>query len=381
MPTLPPVNAPAPMSSPASSQGLATDGDVTPSEASAEGLELRAARTGDDAALDAFVREHALGSVFHRPAWRRAVSSVFGHESRDLLALQAGRIVGALPVMRCRGLLGGVHHVSSPYGVYGGPLADEAMVQSKLIELALRRARSERAGRLELRSAHPIEAQGLSASDLYVTFQKPLPEDPEGVLKGMKKDERRLVRRARDTHGLELCEGPWFVPDLARLFLESKQRLGSPGLPVEWFEALLREFGDDVVIHGVRRGSELIAVSLCFIDGDALRMYYIGTTPDANRAYSATSFMIAELQVWAIERGLQVFDLGRSRRDAGAVKFKRNQGFEAEELHYAYGLLRSKELPSFNPSNPKTKLLRETWSRLPGWMSSKLSARLSRHLF
>ncbi len=47
-------------------------------------------------------------------------------------------------------------------------------------------------------------------------------------------------------------------------------------------------------------------------------------------------------------RGLRVFDLGRSRRDAGAVKFKRNQGFEPQPLHYAYGLLRSRKLPSLH---------------------------------
>jgi FemAB-related protein (PEP-CTERM system-associated) len=283
--------------------------------------------------------------------------------------------------MRCRGLLGGVHHVSAPYGVYGGPLGTDEQVERALIAAALGAAGQEKVGRLELRSREPLAAPGLTPSDLYVTFHKPLPDDAAGVLSSMKKDERRLVRRAADTHGLELTEGDWFLPDLARLFLESKQRLGSPGLPVEWFEALNEELPGQVVTHAVRRGSTLLAASLCFIDGADLRMYYIGTAASANRDYATTSFMIAELQRWAIERGLRGFDLGRSRRDAGAVKFKRNQGFEARDLHYAYGLLRSKELPSFNPSNPRTKALRETWARLPGWMTSKLSAHLAAHLF
>ncbi len=342
---------------------------------------IRPACVADDEALERFVQAQPHGTLFHRPAWRRAVEQSFGHQGRDLIALQGERVVGALPLMLCRGLLGRQHLVSAPYGVYGGPLAIDDEVRAQLVSKALGLAQAERVGRLELRSREPLELPGLQPSDMYVTFCKALPEDPAEVVKGMKKDERRLVRRARDTHGLELCEGNWFVSDLARLFLESKQRLGSPGLPIAWFEALLHELGDDVVVHGVRRGSQLIAVSMCFIDGGDLRMYYIGTTPDANRAYSATSFLIAELQEWAIERGLTCFDLGRSRRDAGAVKFKRNQGFEAADLHYAYGLIRSKHLPSFTPSNPKTRALRETWTKLPGWLCSTLSTRVSRYLF
>jgi FemAB-related protein (PEP-CTERM system-associated) len=296
------------------------------------------------------------------------------------MALRGGAVVGVLPLMLCRTPFGGANLLSSPYGVYGGPLAVDDGVRARLLEAALEEARSQGVGRLELRSREPLEHPGLTHSDLYVTFVKDLPRDPEEVLGSMKKDERRLVRRAADTHGLELDEGPWFVEELARLFQSSKQRLGSPGLPVAWFRALLAELGEEAVIHLVRRQREVVAASMCFIDGDALRMYYIGTTPEANRDFAATSFLIAELQRWAVERGLARFDLGRSRRDAGAVKFKTNQGFTAAPLHYAYGLVRSSSLPSFTPSNPRTAVLRRTWAQLPAWLCTRLSARLSRFL-
>lgn len=340
---------------------------------------VRAARPEDDAALEALARELG-GSLFQRPAWRRAVQSAFGHEPADWIALDGERPVGFLPMMHCKGLSGGAHLISSPYGVYGGPVAGDVRVVRALIDAGLAEARRRRVGRLELRSRGPLEHPELVSSDLYVTFVKDLPPDPDEVLGAMKKDERRLVRRAADSHGLELDEGSWFVEDLARLFHASKQRLGSPGLPLRWFEALLRELGDDAVVHIVRRGSEVLAASMCFIDQGALCMYYIGTTPEANRTYAATSFMIAELQKWAIARGLTVFDLGRSRRDAGAVKFKRNQGFVAAPLHYAYGLVRAKGLPSFTPSNPRTRVLRETWARMPGWLCRRVSGRAARFL-
>jgi predicted N-acyltransferase len=170
------------------------------------------------------------------------------------------------------------------------------------------------------------------------------------------------------------------VADLARLFHASKRRLGSPGLPLRWFQALLDELEGGAVVHVARRGSEPVAVSMSFVHAGEMAMYYIGTTPEANRSWSATSFLIVELQEWAIRRGLRLFDLGRSRKDAATVKFKRNQGFEPTPLHYRYHLVRSEHLPSFTPSNPRTAFLRRTWSRLPAWAAERLSSRLARYL-
>jgi predicted N-acyltransferase len=213
-----------------------------------------------------------------------------------------------------------------------------------------------------------------------VTFEKSLPESHEEVLASMKKDERRLVRRAADTHGLEVREGAHFLDELTELFHSSKRRLGSPGLPRAWFAALLEELPGEVALHAVRRGDETLAVSLSFVDGDSLRMYYIGTAEGANESYATTSFLISELQRWAIERGLRVFDLGRSRRDAGAARFKRNQGFTAAPLHYAHGLVRDTGLPSFHPSNPRTAVLRRTWARLPRAVCVALSEQVAPYL-
>jgi len=89
---------------------------------------------------------------------------------------------------------------------------------------------------------------------------------------------------------------------------------------------------------------------------------------------------VTRLQEEAIRRGLKFFDLGRSRVRSGAYHFKLHQGFEPRPLPYRYHLVRSKDLPSFNPSNPKTQKLRDAWARLPPWVARSLSARLMRYL-
>ena len=119
---------------------------------------------------------------------------------------------------------------------------------------------------------------------------------------------------------------------------------------------------------------------MTFAYGDTLLAYYSGTGEGVDRDYSASNFMYMALQEWAVERGFKHFDFGRSRRDSGAMSFKKRQGFEAVDLPYRYMLVRSKELPNFTPSNPKLKPLLDTWKRMPLWMVQRLSTSLARYL-
>ena len=54
--------------------------------------------------------------------------------------------------------------------------------------------------------------------------------------------------------------------------------------------------------------------------------------------------------------------------------------FEPRVLPYRYLLLKSRELPSFNPSNPRTAMLRRVWSAMPTSFARALSGPLMRYL-
>jgi len=343
------------------------------------GLVVRAGGVADDEARDAFVRGAAGASFFHLAGWRRVVERVMRHRGRDLLAFRGDELVGVLPLMECRGLRGGRSLISMPYAVYGGPLAADGGARQALIEAASALANDRGAGRLELRLREDI---GLDwpASSLYATFERALPGEADQVLAGMPKKARAEARKARTNHGLELDEGEWYLPDLISLFHRNKRSLGSPGLPASFFQALLDEHPGQVFVHLVRRGREPLAAAMSFAFEDTLCAYYSGTADGVDRTYSASNFMYLALQEWCVERGLRRFDFGRSRKDSGAFDFKRRQGFEPADLHYRYLLVKDKAPPSLNPSNPKTKLLRDVWQRLPAGLARRLSAPASRFL-
>jgi FemAB-related protein (PEP-CTERM system-associated) len=347
--------------------------------ASITDVAIRASQPAEDSERDRYVLAHPRGTFFHLAGWRRAVASAFDHEPRDLLARQGSKLVGLLPLMKCARPLRGAHLVSMPYGVYGGPIGDTPGIERALSAAAIEIAERERVGRLELRCREDIGLD-LPGSSLYATFIHDLPADPADVMKRMPKRARAEVRKAIEKHALELSCGPEHVSDVVALFHRSKQHLGSPGLPARWFEALLAEFPEHAIVHCVRRGGERVAATMSFVFRDTFLFYYIGTTAEANRAYNATNYLCTKLQEESIARGLKLFDLGRSRVDSGAYDFKVHQGFAPAPLAYRYKLVKSAGLPSFTPSNPRTKLLRDAWTKLPPWLAVRLSDRLARYL-
>jgi FemAB-related protein (PEP-CTERM system-associated) len=341
--------------------------------------DIRSFEPRDDAKRDRFVRSSPHGSVFHLAGWRRAVERTFDHEPRDLVAWDSGRIVGVLPLFLCRSPFGKKHLISTPYGVYGGPAGESPEVERALADAAVAMARKERCGRLELRCRED-PALDLVPSDLYATFVQALPATSAEVMTRMPKRARAEVRKAIEAHGLVMTQGAWYVDDLFEMFHLSKQSLGSPGLPKAWFESLQHELGDVCVVHVARTAEKPVAATMSFVFEGTISFYYIGTIPDANRTHNATNYLVTRLQEWGVEHGLKHFDLGRSRVGSGPYEFKKHQGFEPTPLHYRYALIKSKKLPSFNPSNPKTEKLRELWSRLPAWATKRLSTPMMRYL-
>lgn len=342
-------------------------------------LEVRLARPQDAGLQDELARACPEASFFHQTAWSRAIADVYGHRPVEFLAFEAGRLVGALPLMRCRSLRGVPSLISMPYAVYGGPIGANAATRDALVRAAMEHADGARVGRLELRCEQAPGVE-LVPHELYSTFVKDLPAAPEEVLAGMPKKARAEARKARSRHALELQEGEHFLADLHRLFHRNKHALGSPGLPRSWFERLQAGFGSDVRLHAVVHAGEPVMVVMSFVWRDTLMAYYAGSTEGADRTLSASNFMYLALQEWAVEQGLRRFDFGRSRSDSGAFQFKRHQGFEPRLLPYRVHLVRDDAPPSFTPSNPKTRRLRETWTRLPPWLTTRLSDRLARFL-
>jgi FemAB-related protein (PEP-CTERM system-associated) len=337
---------------------------------------VRRADPGDAARWDELVARSAAGTFFHLFAWHRVIERAFGHRTHYLCAERDGRIVGVLPLAEIRSLLFGHSLISTPFCVYGGPVADDDAARDALVESACALAKKLGVDYLELRNLQRLRPDWPS-KDLYVTFRRPISADDDENLKAIPRKQRAVVRAGIEG-GLKSEVGTQ-TDTVWRVYSESVRNLGTPVFSRRYFRILAEEFGEHCDVLTVRHGEQPVASVLSFYFRDEVLPYYGGGTAQA-RDVKANDFMYWELMRRSAARGLRVFDYGRSKRETGSYRFKKHWGFEETPLHYEYFLVKARSMPNVSPTNPRYSLFLAAWRRLPLWASRLVGPFVARDL-
>jgi FemAB-related protein (PEP-CTERM system-associated) len=350
--------------------------ELPPMTATGE-LRVRRAEAADLARWDAFVERCPEATFFHKAGWKEILESVFRHRTHYLLAERDTVIVGVLPLAQVKSRLFGHSLVSLPFCVYGGVAATDSAAAPGLHEAARALADDLDVDHLELRNRGPREPDW-PRQDLYVTFRKDILPDIEANLLAIPRKQRAMVRKGIQ-RGLQ-SELDASVDRFFALYADNVHRHGTPALSKRYFETLQRVFGRDVEVLTVLdpAGAPVSSV-LTFYFRDEVLPYYAGDAVSA-RELAANDFKYWELMRRACERGLRVFDYGRSKRDTGSFDFKKNWGFVPAPLHYEYVLRHGDAIPQNNPSNPKYKAMIALWRRLPLGVANAIGPHIVRSL-
>lgn len=326
---------------------------------------------------DAFVLACPQATFFHRAGWQRVLHQVFRHPTFFLYAEEAGRIRGVLPLAEVKSRLFGHALVSLPFVVYAGVAADDAAAAAALEAEACRIAQELGVQHLEMRNVDRRH-DDWPLQDLYVTFRKPILPDVEANMNAIPRKQRAMVRKGIK-NGLTSAVDP-DVERFFALYADNVHRHGTPALPKRWFQALRDEFGADCDVLTVcsAEGVPLTSVLSFYFRGEVLA-YYAGDDERA-RDLAANDFKYWELLRRSCERGLTLFDYGRSKIGTGPYHFKKNWGFEPQPLHYEYQLYKRDAVPQNNPNNAKYKLLIQAWRKLPIGVANRLGPYLVRSL-
>ena len=329
--------------------------------ATPETLSVRELQASGVSRWDEFVTGCSEATFFHRAGWKSAIEQVFGHRTYFLYAEAGGRIEGILPLAEMRSLLFGHTLVSLPFCVYGGIAAQSERARRALDQAARALAERLAVDHLEYRHLAPRHPDWVH-KDLYVTFRKEIDPDVERNLLAIPRKQRAMVRKGIKA-GLkgEIDEG---VERFFPAYAASVRRLGTPVFSRRYFQVLRDVFGRDCDVLTVTQDRRVVASVLSFYFRDEVLPYYGGGTDEA-REVAGNDFMYWELMRRACERGIRVFDYGRSKRGTGSFDFKKNWGFEPQPLHYEYLLIKGKRVPEHNPLNPKYSLFIKLWQRLP----------------
>ena len=325
---------------------------------------------------DAYVDSCPQATFFHRIGWKTVIEKAFGHETHYLVAEVDGVIQGILPLGHLRSRLFGNALISTPFCVYGGIAATNSHANSMLIHHAEQFALEREVDYLELRN-QTAGSIDWPTKDLYVTFRKEIDSDPEKNLLAIPRKQRAMVRK-----GIKAGLTSEVDEDITRFFSAystSVRNLGTPVFPKRYFKTLKEVFGKDCEILTVVKNGRTVGSVFSFYFRNEVLPYYGGSTEEARRL-GGNDFMYWELMCRACERGVRVFDYGRSKKGVGSYSFKKNWGFNPTPLVYQYRLVNVKEIPNVNPLNPKYGVFVRLWKNLPLPIANTLGPILSRNL-
>ena len=324
-------------------------------------LEVRTGTQHDRARWEAFVDSCPEATFFHRAGWQEVIEQAFGHRTHYLLAEFDGVIEGVLPLAEIKSFLFGHSLSSLPFCVYGGVAASSDRAREALDKAAVELAEKLRVDHLEYRTLE-ARRRDWATKDLYVTFRKDIDPEPEKNLNAIPRKQRAMVRK-----GIKAGLVAEIDPDTKRFYAaysDSVHRLGTPVFSRRYFEVLCDVFSRECEILTVTHEGAVVASVLSLYFRDQVLPYYGGGTRAA-RELAGNDFMYWEVMRRACERGVRVFDYGRSKRGTGSFDFKKNWGFEPQPLNYQYRLVRGATVPDHNPLNPKYRLFIALWQRLP----------------
>ncbi|ASJ91430.1 FemAB family XrtA/PEP-CTERM system-associated protein [Porphyrobacter sp. CACIAM 03H1] len=333
---------------------------------------------GEVRRIEGFVAE-ARGSLFHRPAWLRAVEAGTGQRAAGFVAERLGTVTGWLPLTEVRSTLFGKALVSSGFGVGGGIIAASEDAARALAEAAQAHAMSGGYAGIELRGG-PVPEGWDSWSDKHCGFERRLAADDEALLLAIPRKARAEVRKGLGFgHRITIGRGRDDLAAHYACYSASVRNLGTPVFPRALFAAMLDAFPESSDILTVWAGQTPLASVLSFYHDGAVMPFWGGGV-FAARAARANEVMYYELMLHARRQGMERFDFGRSKTGSGPFAFKKNWGFEPQPLTYAGWTAPGQPARNIDPTDASYSRKIELWKKLPLPVANTLGPWIARGL-
>lgn len=348
---------------------------------------MRLVRYGTEALerYDAYVARHPRGTAYHFSAWMGAVERGYGHRCWYLLSEQDGELSGVLPFCRIQTPLGR-SLVSLPFCDLGGPLADDAETEARLIDEACRRLAEFSTRKVQLRiPGDAVETEDSNdAAPVKVSMLAELPASEDDLFAGFKAKLRSQIRKA-SKNGLVFESGRDVsaVDAFYDVFSHNMKRLGSPVHSRRWFHGIYDHYADRADIGLVKYENRVVAAGIVLYHPLRASIPWASTLSDYNHL-APNMLLYWEMLRRGCQRGCQVFDFGRSTLDEGTYRFKKQWGAEPHGLNWdEFG--RSGRLQPSVPGKPGLlgrlrPWVESGWQALPDPVANRLGPKIRRYI-
>jgi FemAB-related protein (PEP-CTERM system-associated) len=225
----------------------------------------------------------------------------------------------------------------------------------------------------------PCGEEDFLPQHLYVTFERPILESSDALLASLPKKIRYQVRRGVDSGLYAKLGHAELLDDFYRVYATNMRNLGTPVYPKRLFAEFLRAFPDASDILVIRRGEHVAGATLNFYFRDTVLPHYGCARADLHHT-GVSAFMYWRLMQSAALRGYRHFDFGRSKVGSGSWAFKLGWRMQERPLGYRYLLVRARQMPNLNPTNPRYRVAIRVWKRLPLPLTTAIGPVLVRNI-
>ena len=342
--------------------------------------DVRVSRSAPDAAgrWRRVVDELGQSTLAHSPEWFTVIRNAYGHDPLYLTAEDGEGRLGLLPAFVVRRPFFGTVVTSMPFLDAGGPCAPSVALAQVLVEHLIGEARHVGAQAVELRCPERL-ALASQPLEHKVNLTLDLPADSDRLWRRLDASVRNQIRKA-ERSGLSVeCGRGEKLTAFYDVFAARMRDLGSPVHAPEFLRAVVDAFGDRARIVLVRKDSTPVGglVALAFKDRLAV--------PWASCLKDYLSLCPNMLQYWETLRmacleGFRRFDFGRSSRNSGTYRFKRQWGAREEPLFWYTIPIARRRSPTISSAPKGAVLLANVWQRLPLAVTRRLGPHIRKYL-
>jgi serine/alanine adding enzyme len=329
----------------------------------------------------------ARGTIYHTTAFRRVLADSFGYTPADHAILgEGGRIAALIPLVIGRNLRLRRAGVSLPFANHADLCATSEGARAAAFAALPGIAADRRLAYLELRLTEEADrpapaGPGWAASRANYTFRLPLAGGEEQVLALSTSGNRNHIRKAARNALFAASFDPGNLEGFYRVYCKRMKELGSPAPAIRFFESFFTRLPGYTTLLTVldRAGGAVVGGMLLLASpGDNTLYYPYGATLVEYNSRYLGNFMYWEAVKYAIARGFDHLDLGRSPAGSGTYRYKEQWG--AHPVRLAYLTYSPSVVPAGPPDRGRLSPLVDLWRAIPAFVTDLAGPRLIKYL-
>jgi serine/alanine adding enzyme len=316
-------------------------------------------------------------TLAHAPEWRTVIRQAYGHEPLYLVAEDEDGRGGVLPAFLVRRPVVGSVAVSMPFLDAGGPCAGSAALAHALVQRLLEEASRMNAAAVDIRCTERLSLESRPLEH-KVNMSLALPADFDRLWKQFDGSVRNQIRKA-ERSGLSVEFGNAEKLDDFHAILAARMHdLGSPVHSKRFFDAVFDGFGHRARVALIRKGATPVGGLIALTRNDVITVPWASCLPEYFSLCSNMLLYWETIRAACLE-GYGRFDFGRSTRDSGTYRFKRQWGALESPLYW-YSITKDRGSDRAARESATAACLVGLWKRLPLSVTRRLGPHVRRYL-